>query len=316
MSESVPAELNDQAEAPAAPTAGSLLRQARQARGLHIAALAASIKVTPQKLELLETDQFDQLPGATFTRALAQTVCRTLKIDAAPVLALLPQPVHQGLEHMSIGLNAPFRDKPGRRVPTDLQFLKSPVVFGAILLVLAAVAVYLLPSEWVQEPLKRIEASTKSSASEPAASAVAEVAASAPEGSSTTVIEHIQAMPAMVATAPEVAASAIAAPTPAPVAAVAASAPVATAATAATAAAPVSGALQVRATEESWIEIVDARDVTLVARMLQPGEAVGFNGALPLRVRIGNASATTVTFKGKAVALKPTRDNVAKLELK
>ena len=58
------------AGAPPATTAGGLLRQARQAQGLHIAALAAAIKVTPRKLELLESDQFDQLPDATFTRAL------------------------------------------------------------------------------------------------------------------------------------------------------------------------------------------------------------------------------------------------------
>ena len=74
-----------------APTAGALLREARQAKGLHIAALATAIKVAPRKLELLESDRFDELSCATFTRALAQTVCRSLKIDSAPVLALLPQ---------------------------------------------------------------------------------------------------------------------------------------------------------------------------------------------------------------------------------
>jgi cytoskeleton protein RodZ len=50
--------------------------------------------------------------------------------------------------------------------------------------------------------------------------------------------------------------------------------------------------------------------------MLQPGETVGLDGASPLRVKIGNASATQVSFRGRAVELTPTRDNVAKLELK
>ena len=70
----------------AATSAGRLLREAREKQGLHIAALAAAIKVAPKKLELLESDRFDALPDATFTRALAQTVCRALKIDPAPVL--------------------------------------------------------------------------------------------------------------------------------------------------------------------------------------------------------------------------------------
>ena len=167
MSDPVPADPEDGASAAQAPvqpastpadpvTAGTLLRQARQARGLHIAALATSIKVAPRKLELLEADRFDELPDATFTRALAQTVCRTLKIDAAPVLALLPQPQAHRLDHLSQGLNAPFRDKPLGGVPTDLSFLKNPGVIGAVLLALAAAAVYLLPSGWIASNLPRV----------------------------------------------------------------------------------------------------------------------------------------------------------------
>ena len=73
-------------ETAAGPTrsAGALLRAAREEQGLHIAALAAAIKVTPRKLDALENDRCDELPDATFTRALAQTVCRALKIDAGP----------------------------------------------------------------------------------------------------------------------------------------------------------------------------------------------------------------------------------------
>ena len=71
---------------PRPTTAGGLLRQARQAKGLHIAALAAAIKVVPRKLELLESDQFDKLPDATFTRALAHTGGR--RIEAALALGI------------------------------------------------------------------------------------------------------------------------------------------------------------------------------------------------------------------------------------
>jgi cytoskeleton protein RodZ len=69
---------------PGSPSAGALLRAAREKQGLHIAALAAAIKVAPRKLDALENDRWQDLPDATFTRALAQTVCRTLKIDARP----------------------------------------------------------------------------------------------------------------------------------------------------------------------------------------------------------------------------------------
>ena len=83
---------------------------ARETQGLHIAVLAAQIKVAPRKLEALEADRYDALPDVTFTRALAQTVCRQLRIDAEPVLARLPQGGAHRLEHVARGLNTPFRD--------------------------------------------------------------------------------------------------------------------------------------------------------------------------------------------------------------
>ena len=62
-------------------TAGMLIRRAREASGLHIAALAVSLKVPVKKLEALEANRFELLPDAVFVRALAGSVCRTLKID-------------------------------------------------------------------------------------------------------------------------------------------------------------------------------------------------------------------------------------------
>jgi cytoskeleton protein RodZ len=320
MSESLDRNDTPSAEsAPAAPlTAGGLLRQARQARGMHIAALANAMKVTPQKLEALESDRFDELPGATFTRALAQTVCRTLKIDAAPVLALLPSVNGQGLEQMSRGLNEPFRDRPGRQPPTEyLSFLKNPVRLGAIALVVLAVVVYLLPAGWVADHLRLPTiASAPASGPSPAASeaAVSNVITETvvgvaepvmPEGAASGALETVHSAPAETGVT--------AAPQPAAAPAAVATSP-ATPASASTA----TGALQLRATSESWVEVLDQRGVSLFSRMLQPGETVGLDGVSPLRVKIGNAAATEVTYKGSRVDLAPvtSRGNVAKLELK
>ena len=54
-----------------------------------------------------------------------------------------------------------------------------------------------------------------------------------------------------------------------------------------------------------------------LSRMVLAGETVQLDGAMPLRVKIGNAAATDVVFRGQALSLAPfTRDNVARLELK
>jgi cytoskeleton protein RodZ len=281
--------------AAAAATAGALLRQARQAQGLHIAALAAAIKVSQRKLELLESDQFDQLPDATFTRALAQTVCRTLKVDAAPVLALMPPPLGHRLEEISEGLNTPFRERPGRLVPGEWVSFSSPLLWIAALLLLAALVVYFMPAAWLPAARERLSAETRTAAptvvSEAASAIVVAASASAP---ASAVLETA------VAPAPEPRASGVVAELPANVFEAAAA-----------------GVLQLHANERSWVEVTDARGKSLISRLVEAGEDVGLDGVTPLKVRIGNAGATKVVFRGQPLDLGAfTRDNVARLELK
>ncbi len=277
-------------------SAGALLKQARQAQGLHIAALAASIKVAQRKLESLEADRFDELPDATFTRALAQTVCRSLKIDSAPVLALLPKLPGNALGQMGEGINMPFRERPGRSEPQDWTRLASPAVWGPALVLLGALLVYLLPADL----LTRLQGSGPATVAVPVAvpMAASAVSAAQPVPASTSPAE----VPAVSAS------SVVETVFSAPPLAVPASGVPATAA---------AGPLQLRASAESWIEVQDAASQVLLSRMVLAGESVQLDGAMPLRVKIGNAAGTEVVFRGQPLSLVPfTRDNVARLELK
>jgi cytoskeleton protein RodZ len=304
--------MSDPTNATSAPSsAGALLRQARQAQGLHIAAHAAAIKVTPRKLELLESDQFDQLPDATFTRALAQTVCRALKIDAAPVLALLPPAGGQRLEQVGSGLNAPFRDRPGRLTPNEWPLLGNPTIWIAALLVIGALAVYLVPAHWLPTAARNVMGSGSGAASAPSTAASA----------GTTISETIVATPTASGAASAPSPSDAFPPEPASAPAASSAEPVATGAAEAndTAARPeaVSGVLQLRPNAQSWIEVTDARGAALISRLVEPGEAIGLDGTPPFKLKIGNAGATQVVFRGKPVELSPyVRDNVARFELK
>jgi cytoskeleton protein RodZ len=170
---------------PAAPTsAGAMLRAAREQRGVHIGVLAASIKVAQRKLEALEADRYDELPDMTFTRALALSVCRTLKIDADPVLALLPQPPQTNrLERVASGLNAPFRDRPGRDEPSEWLLLKRPAFWGTALVLLAAAVLALLPEGVWQRFQATPEPPAAASAPDAAASVVGDAAPAGPAAS-------------------------------------------------------------------------------------------------------------------------------------
>lgn len=285
--------------APQKASAGALLKAAREGQGLHIAALAAAIKVAPRKLDALENDRWSELPDATFTRALAQTVCRTLKIDARPVLDLLPQPNVMALEPGNGGLNTPFDGRSGRDEPGLAGLAIRPMVLAAAVLMVAALVVYFLPPGlWSPGKSPPVAASAPMPASADAAAATEASAASA-----ATAVSAAQFVAGAAASAPPIAGESISSAPPPDGAASAA-------------AAAAAGLVQLSTSEPSWVDVRDASGQVLLSRNLLPGESVGLDGALPIRLVIGNAAATRLAFRGRPVDLAArTRDNVARVEL-
>jgi len=326
MTDSRPEPDTGGADAAMSRSAGAMLKAARQRAGLHVAVLAATIKVTPAKLEALEQDRYDQLPNATFTRALAQSVCRSLKIDPRPVLALLPQVEVPALEGSVGRLNTPFQDRPSRTDGAGLAWASKPMFWAGGLLLLAAVVVGVVPPDLVQQWISSAPP-VALPASAPAAVGVAALGPD-PAASAATTAEPAAAASAPAPEAPVVVASPVAplpapapAPAPGPASAPAAAAPAAPVAPASVPAPAVAVAgaslLRLSASADSWIEVVDAQGQPVFSRILQRGEAVAVNAPPPLRMRVGNAAGTSVAFRGQTFDLAPyTRDNVARVELR
>lgn len=297
-------------------SAGQLLRAAREAQGMHVASLAAVLKVPAAKLEALEADRYDELQGATFVRALAQAACRALKIDPNPVLVRLPKVEVMPLGSIGPGINASFKGSAPARELSDGATPRRGLLILVLVLVLAALAMFLLPRNFFQwGPLAAqveavLPASAVASAAAPAASAhgpdaepsaPAWPAAAAPAAAASPALSASEVREAAVAGAPVGASGVLPA---------AASAP---------AVAPTGGRgmVQFRAVAPSWVEVLDASGQSLIGRILHQGEMVNLEGALPLRVKVGNVAGTEVVFQGHPVDLKPmARDNVARLELK
>lgn len=289
-------------------TAGAWLREARQQRGLHIAALAAMLKVPQAKLEALETDRWKDLPDATFARALAKAMCRVLKVDAAPALALMPRNSGADLD-VSRGLNQPYRERGGRDEGVSLASLLRPVVWGPVVLVLGAALVYTMPASWLagvagQTPPEAVVTPIPLSAP-----VLGETAASEPVAATPTLLADDAATVASTATQTATATAAATATAVgvgvAPAASVAVPVP-----------APGSVPLTVKVTAESWVEIVDARGQLQLSKLLRPGDVVDLAVLPPLKVRVGNVAATAMLLRGSAVDLAgSSKDNVARLEL-
>ncbi|WP_322469092.1 helix-turn-helix domain-containing protein [Hydrogenophaga sp. SNF1] len=295
------------------------LSEAREAAGLHIAALAAALKVPVRKLEALEAGRYEELPDLTFARALASSACRQLRIDPAPVLEQIPLNPKPALRDSDSTINAPFKPASEAPAASPLTWLSRPALLGAIALLLAALVVMFLPD---MEPADVAQGTpdTAQEAAVPAAPAAAPGlpifqpseatpgAPSAPAGEETTGPADTGAAsppPAHLPTAPGAAPSA------------AAAAPVVVPEAPAAATPPGGAVLQIEARDESWAEVVNGTGTVVLQRLLQRGERVEFSAAPPYAVTIGKASAVQVKLRGRAFdAAGVARNDVARFDAK
>lgn len=292
--------------------AGALLKKAREGAGLHIAALAVSLKVPVSKLEALEQGLLEALSGPVFVRALASSVCRTLKVDSAEVLSLLPTAQLGTLAQQS-DLNAPFKGA-GRSVqfsgPSSSLALS---VFAVAFLLFGTALLLFLPQlhEWADSWSSDSVQVDKVPGVEPTV-----VSAAEPKGQTNL---------------PVVATSEATVPVPSPVAvlvdgkrdavttslgaALVASKPVN--AVKATVVDVATGLLSFRSNGPSWVEVSDVNGVVVLRKTLESGDPVAVNGVPPFKVVIGRVDATELWVRGKWFDLATVANgNVAKFEVK
>lgn len=289
-------------------SAGTMLKNAREAEGLSIAVLAVSLKVPVKKLEALEADRFDLLPDNVFARALAASVCRTLKIDPAPILERLPHPTAPRLKTDESGINTPFRTSGDKFNLSFLNQLSKPFVLAVLVLLVGVFVLVFLPSTQrteIANVLKSDVAAINSplQAPMPSDNAAANEAVAPPQLIDSTVstsaapLAMNQASVVPLATLPGDVATA----SPAMVAGSGAT----------------TGTVVLTAHRSSWVEVVDASGVVQVRKTMKDGETVGASGVMPLSVVVGRADTTEVQVRGKPFDLsRLAKDNVARFEVK
>ncbi len=273
-------------------TAGQLLRQAREAAGLHVAALASSLKVPVYKLEALEADDLAAFPDTVFMRALASSICRSLRLDAGPILDKLPRSEQKGFGAQRMHLNEPIKARAGKSgggMTANSSSVSRKALGSVAALLLAAGIVYFMPHGAMDEAVQ-------GQASAPVA---VEVSPSAlPQAAA--LLPAAQLVPAEPLPAVE------------PQAAVAASVetPAAGADTAA-------ALLAFSATATSWVQVKDARGAVVLQKNLNAGESEQVSATLPVSVVVGRPDVTTLQVRGQAFDLPAVaRGNAARFEVK
>ncbi len=264
-------------ETQASPGPGAQLRMAREARGIAVAEVAATLKMSPRQIEAIENEDFSRLTGATFVRGFVRNYAKLLKIDAAPVLASLEDravlPQVELIAPVNAGVKMP--SSPGRAGRGQL---------AATLIALVALGIAL--AAYFDLFDIGFPSATRGTAAVPATQSDARP-------------QTVLALPQ-----PAVAPAAPAEASPAPEAAQPATGKTG------------QPQLVFSFEGNSWVEVRDAGGRILFSQMNPKGSTQVVEGRPPFQLVVGNASHVRLHYNEQPVDLRPhTRVEVARLTL-
>ena len=266
---------------------GERLQREREMRGITLEEMSESTKISSRCLRALETEEFDKLPGGIFNKGFVRAYAHHVGIDEDQAVADFvaasggekDQPLPDPLVPRAVVLGQRAEDHANWRAFALLILLLGTAVVAGWKL--GPNAVHKLVAE-VRERLN----SRQSPQAEPATvepQSVPETAAPAPPPS---VAETAPRKPPARAKSVTVAESIPAPPAPQPVAAPPAPAPEA------------SFVVQVRSTQDSWVQIV-ADGKLMTEGVLVPPAEKRVRAAREVVIKTGNAAGVEVSFNGQ-----------------
>ncbi|HLB16257.1 MAG TPA: helix-turn-helix domain-containing protein [Burkholderiales bacterium] len=166
------------AAAPSSP--GRALAAARQARGMTVTEVALRLKFSPRKIEALEADRYDALPGPTMVRGMIRGYARLVGLDPKPLVGALQRELGEGPSTMAM-----------RPQAMDVPFPREPRRGSFVYVLLSAVVVIAVASvvlEWVLRPDTPPAVAPRPAQQIPAPAPAAPVVAPAPEAPPVSVV--------------------------------------------------------------------------------------------------------------------------------
>jgi cytoskeleton protein RodZ len=282
-------------------TAGALLKAARQKAGVHLAVLSVNLKVPVRQLEALEADQLPADQSPVFARALAASICRQLRVDPAPILALMPMSANYLEPHGAVrhAYAAPADLGRVRKVSGDVPS-KAWWAAGAMVVLIAVLIWAPHPSQWAW--LQALTASVATPPTNPVATVTTPASVAVPPKKLPITDPSLGGQGGQVSP-PLVIPGTAGMPAAATVPAVTSLAPV--------------PELIFSALNTSWIEVRDSQNQLLWNGVMNTGDSKRLQAPQSVSVVVGRADAIQVSFKGQLVDLKPhTKVNVARFEVK
>ena len=273
--------------------AGALLRSAREASGYSLGAVAAIVKVPVRRLEALEAGQLDDLPEAVYVRGMVVGICRVVRADAQAILDLLPAAPAKPLKQYGAIAPMPYQMAGADSPLRVFEVVAKPHIRWALALVLGATVLYCWPTiaSWTtdaaldSETLLALQPWVAKGTVAPSPSpSPSPSSASGVIGNPMVPVDSGAGQADGVTEAPAWAGEAL---------------------------------IRLKSHGKTWVEISDAKGVTVLRRLLADGEQTEAGGQPPLSVVVGNADVTEVWVRDKVFEIKSiSQSNVARFEVK
>jgi cytoskeleton protein RodZ len=278
---------------------GERLQREREMRGITLEEISESTKITSRCLQALEEEEFDKLPGGIFNKGFVRAYAHYLGIDEDQAVADFvvasggepDQPLPDPPEPRAVTLGQQRAEgNPNWRAIALVVVLLVTAV--AVLWKLGPSAVRLVAAAWTARSNPEPAAASPATASVSPQS-TPEVAATPPPPAATkksvAKAKPVEVAASDPATAPPATPVAAAAPSP-PLRAPAAAPP--------PAARSVDFVVQIRATEDAWVQIVADGKLFSEGVMVPPAEK-RVRAAKQVVIKTGNGAGVEVSFNGQ-----------------
>ena len=297
-------------ELSASISGGAMLKAARENQSVPIAVMAVTLKVPVKKLEALECDRFDLLPDLIFVRALAASMCRSLSIDSAPILASLPIPLDTHLSPKAPTMSVPFRVPRVRLGASFSDHLSKRLIFVVFLLLFGMLVLVFAPIpqlvNLVESSLSDVNVANNQIApvlQTMATTITVPSGAASTDLSSAVLMKNQQTGIDQGLVGLNDTASVLVSNVPAR--------------DASTVTAETVSLVIFKARGASWVEVIDATASVKLRKTLVHGDVVSASGVTQLSVVVGRADVVDVQWRDKPVDLTPVvKENVARFEVK
>jgi len=301
-------------------TPGALLAAQREAMGWTVEQIADQLKLAVRQVKALESGDYAALPNSAVTRGFVRAYAKVLKMDAAPLVAMIEAAQPTSPEVVVAPRKDLAQSFSESRFPSMTGRSSGPagwLVGLAAVVVVGGAAAYAYQSGMIPASLfERKEEETK-----PAEATTAPIDTTLVKPGQETTALQTQNVP-LISVPPQggeqaatpTAAEAAPAPTPVPAAVapapVPAPAPVAVAPAPAPTPAPVAPAaagaghqLVLKVNEDSWVEIRRPGTTSLISRVVKAGSTETFDIKDPALLIVGKPGGVEATLGGAPLSL-------------